>query len=290
MNVNERQNYIGGSDIATILGLSPWQTRNDLLREKITGISERFYSSAMEFGHKYESLIINSDAFLEGYTLVPPPAGQEQHEIVSEIDGFTVVCHMDGIGIKDGQKFLIENKTGSTPFRGVLPDYYNCQVQWYMYWADLPRCRITFGQRMPDGTVGNMEGFWIERDNKWFDKVLPEIKLFIADIRKGEVPPKYLPAPIEKSEVAEYLNIVQIYEQAESFITRFRETLAEKMQENGIKKCYLGGFCASLTEDSETKTFDSTRFKKENPELAAQYEKISARKGGLRLTKTNKGN
>lgn len=288
-DLGNRATYIGGSDIAVILGLSPFATRESLLREKITGESKRFYSWAMKFGHQYESAIINGDAFMEDYTIIPPEAGKEQHEVKSQIDGFDIICHLDGIGEQNGEKFLIECKTGSTPFGGKLPDYYNCQVQWYMHFANLNKCRICFGQRMPDGSLGNQEGFWVKKEDGWYDSILPEIIAFIADIRKGEVPPEFIPAPMEDAQIAEYLNIVQIYEQAEQFIDSFRKVLAEKMEESGIKKCYLGGFCASLTADSETTSFDSVKFKKENPELAEKYQKTIHRKGGLRLTKTKKG-
>ena len=289
MDANSRQFYLGGSDIAAIIGLSPWATRDDLLREKITGESERFYSSAMQFGHRVESTLIDSDAFLNDYKVLPTPIGQDQHEITGEIDGFTIKCHLDGIGEKDGKKFLIEVKTSSAPFNGKLPDYYECQIQFYMHWADLDECRVVFGQRMADGTLGNQESFVVKKQADWFESVLPEIKQFIADIRKGEVPPKYLPAPIEQTQIAEYINICQIYEQAQTFIEKFREILADKMAESGIKKCYLGGFVASLTADSEFTSFDSAKFKKENPDIAAKYEKTTKRKGGLRIAKTNKG-
>lgn len=289
MDATTRKDYLGGSDIAAILGLSPWATRDDLLREKITGESQRFYSSAMQFGHRVESTLIDSDAFLNDYKVLPPEAGQEQHEITGEIDGFTIKCHLDGIGEKDGKKFLIEVKTSSAPFNGELPDYYACQIMFYMHWANLDECRVVFGQRMADGTLGNQESFIVKQQAGWYEIVLPEIKQFIADIRKGEVPPKYLPAPIEQTQIAEYINICQIYEQAQTFMEKFRETLADKMAESGIKKCYLGGFVASLTADSEFTAFDSAKFKKENPEIAAKYEKTTKRKGGLRIAKTNKG-
>ena len=53
--------------------------------------------------------------------------------------------------------------------------------------------------------------------------------------------------------------------------------------EHGIKSWDGGKFTATIAKDSVTKTFDTTRFKKEHADLYEQYIKQSVRAGAFTL-------
>jgi hypothetical protein len=67
-----------------------------------------------------------------------------------------------------------------------------------------------------------------------------------------------------------------------------RKTLSElvrtQMQERGIKSFETGGLLITDVADTTATTFDSKRFKAEHPEMAAQYEKATTKKGYLKIT------
>ena len=62
-----------------------------------------------------------------------------------------------------------------------------------------------------------------------------------------------------------------------------KSRLREAMENNGVKSWDSGMFKATIANDSVSETFDTTRFKKEHPDLYEQYLKQSTRKGGFTI-------
>lgn len=63
-----------------------------------------------------------------------------------------------------------------------------------------------------------------------------------------------------------------------------KEELEKAMTENGVKKFSNDFISISWVEPTTTETFDSATFKKDNPELAKKYIKISSKKGYVKIT------
>ncbi len=63
-----------------------------------------------------------------------------------------------------------------------------------------------------------------------------------------------------------------------------KELVRAQMVNAGVKSLDFDGLKITVVEDTTAKTFDAKRFKEENPELAADYERNSTRKGYLKLT------
>ena len=61
--LKERQKGVGGSDVAAILGLSPWRTPYDVYLDKIGEAPKELTSQAAHFGTKLEATI--ADEFSE---------------------------------------------------------------------------------------------------------------------------------------------------------------------------------------------------------------------------------
>lgn len=71
--------------------------------------------------------------------------------------------------------------------------------------------------------------------------------------------------------------------QAEQKAKEMKVRLRELMEANGIKKWECDEFTATIAKDSTTDKFDQAAFKKDNPELYAQYTTKEIRKGAFRI-------
>lgn len=130
----DRTKSIGGSDVAAILGLSPWRTPLDVWREKALGELDDKTSDAMEAGLRFEDPILM--AFLD--------AQVETTGKVAEITrkAPVVVGHRhaspDAIYTQQGWQSLVEVKTTSSgdgwgrDGSAEIPAHYLPQVMHYL--------------------------------------------------------------------------------------------------------------------------------------------------------------
>ena len=63
-----------------------------------------------------------------------------------------------------------------------------------------------------------------------------------------------------------------------------KERLIEYMQSNAIKSMESDILKITYVEPTERRSIDSTRLKKEMPDIAAQYEKVSKVKSSIRIS------
>ncbi len=130
----ERRLGIGGSDVAPILGLSPWRTALDVYLEKTGEAEPQHDSEAMLWGRVLEPVIRRQYAERTGRTVMTPEA------ITSERYPF-MRANADGI-TDDGR--VLEIKTARTADgwgesgSDEIPQAYLLQVQHYMLVTALP--------------------------------------------------------------------------------------------------------------------------------------------------------
>lgn len=121
-----RRTGIGGSEIAAILGLSPWVTPLAVWRRKMGLDPDTPPSWPMRIGARMEDTIADAYAEREGVQLVPVPFlrdRQHPHRIAS----------LDRILIpRDGSATKIAEIKWSAAAWDAIPDQYYLQVQWYM--------------------------------------------------------------------------------------------------------------------------------------------------------------
>lgn len=130
--LKERQKGIGGSDVAAILGMSPWRTPYQVWEEKTTPIDETAAEDdrpALYWGRVLEAPIRQAYADKTGRTVTKPAEA-----FVSSKYPF-MRANLDGIA-DDGR--VVEFKTSSKsdgwgePGTDEIPDYYMTQVQHYL--------------------------------------------------------------------------------------------------------------------------------------------------------------
>lgn len=298
--LGDRTQYIGGSDIAAIMGISPWKRRSGLLREKITQERRNFSTAATRFGHDKERPLIDFDALTAGYELTDDSLSMENPTFGPQSFAFPVICHFDGIGVMpNGEKILIECKTSSTPFNGVLPEHYKPQVQFYLAALGYKRARIVFGLRDGD-KIGETDGFFVDADPDYFkNEIVPAVAQFCRDVNDGRA---RLAAgePIEDilgdvvcnavalmgdAPVAQVNKALALIDRLTTMVDEFKSSLKQKMIDDGITRAEFGEYVASLTAPSVRTTIDTAALKRALPGVAERYTKETKVAGSLRITK-----
>lgn len=122
----DRTNYIGGSDIAAIVGLSPWRSPLDVYLEKTGQAAPAVVNDAMRWGTLLEPTIIAEYSRATGR-----PVRKRKQPYVHPVYKY-IAGHVDGIVVKTRR--VVEAKAVAREWEDV-PDYYQTQVQWYMHLA-----------------------------------------------------------------------------------------------------------------------------------------------------------
>lgn len=130
--LKERQKGIGGSDVAAILGMSPWRTPYQVWEEKTTPIDETAAEDdrpALYWGRVLEAPIRQAYADKTGRTVTKPAEA-----FVSSKYPF-MRANLDGIA-DDGRGVEFKTSSKSDGWGEVgtdeIPDYYMTQVQHYL--------------------------------------------------------------------------------------------------------------------------------------------------------------
>ena len=140
-----RRKGIGGSDVAAILGISPWRTARDLYDDKLGIASAQDDSAnwvALEMGHLLEDLVARIFSQKTGYHVfqVKKMFRHPRHPcMLADVDYF--------VTLPDGNTAILEIKTTNYNARGhwwdgdtaIVPPYYESQGRHYMAVMDLDR-------------------------------------------------------------------------------------------------------------------------------------------------------
>lgn len=151
-----RRRRLGGSEIASVMRLSPYKTRLELWEEK-TG--KRESPSISHLPHVKRGIDAEPIAreLLEkrhkvSYT-TPVLLDQEHEWMAASLDG---LCDDHTLEIKTmGLEKHLDVRDG------IVPDYYECQVQWGLMISGLKRG--LFASYRPED--GSMYEVWIDRDD-----------------------------------------------------------------------------------------------------------------------------
>jgi len=161
---------ITASDVATALGVNKYQSKNSLIKQKLSpNGGSQFTSLATSHGNKYEDearLLFSKRFKLETWEV-----GLFQHQQIQWLGGSP-----DGIA-SDGN--LIEIKCPVTrEITHSIPEHYYPQVQICMEVLDRPACY--FIQYRPDNAFQNgvIDVKLIPRNEDWFKENFPVLKNF----------------------------------------------------------------------------------------------------------------
>lgn len=183
--LNARRSGIGGSDVAAILGLSPWRTPVDVYLDKTGQAEHTPENEAMHWGTVLEDVVARHYAEANGRKV------QRINKIIRHPERDWMLANIDraivapgsrarfDAGVLRGADGLLEVKTTSAykaeDWRGDdLPLYYTAQVIWYMAitgmpWSDVAvliggnhyqQRRVEFDSAVATEIIERCEAFW----------------------------------------------------------------------------------------------------------------------------------
>ena len=265
-----RRSGVGGSDIAPIMGLSPYANALDIYNAKTGEDIDLSDNPSVEWGSRLEDVI--GQKFAENH-----PEYQVTLSPDTVIKNGWKIANVDGLLTRGGETGVLEIKTANAftkDWVDGVPIYYQCQVQWYMHILDVPFawvCVLIGGQTYRE--------YLIDRDTVFIGEIVHQAEQFWNDFCIGVAP--HMPElvkPVEGQKIE--------FPEAVEMLQRLREIEGEKKLLEGEKKLLKSKFIdimgsnEELTVDGktavtwkiqETSRFDQSRFREAHPDLYAEF-------------------
>lgn len=284
-NVTEKRNlYVGGSDVPTILGLNKYKTQFELAQEKLGIVEDTFNGNEYtEYGNIMEPQIRQYINTVNGTNFKPDTVIDEDNHMRSNTDGF-----------EDEHKMILEIKTHG---KNINTKPYIAQMQLYMYQFNVDHGWLALYERPKDFDAefdsDLLEIHVIERDDAYIDHIIEAIETFWIRCEFLRERPEATETDFNSFGQNEVAPLVQKIANLESDLLGFKELekqykeakqqLHDAMEAYDIKKFDADTITITRVLPTTSMTFDSSRFKKENPEMAEQYQKESKRKGYVKI-------
>ena len=290
-NVTKRRSeFVGGSDVPTILGINSYKTQFELAKEKIGLVKNDFNGNEYtSFGNVLEPQIrayinaVNDTNFIEETFI------DEEQKIRSNVDGIDLE-----------ENILLEIKT-----HGVRPTMkiYEVQMQLYMYqsgashgWLGLYRRPKDFNTEFDSENLQIKE---IERDEEQIETILKAIEQFWTRCEFLKLEPEMTEeefmaigtevdtALVKINQLAPELIKAKAYiKEIERKEKELKDFLYEEMTKGNIKKLETPLLTITRVLPSKSNRFDSKAFKEEHPDLHEQYLTETERKGYVRINES----
>ena len=291
----DREKFIGGSDLAGIMGLSPFIDRWTLLQQK-AGLKERdfFGNEYTRYGDELEPIV--RDYINEKYCRDFEPAVKVDGDLRGNCDG-----------IDEGG--LLEIKTTSH-VSDTLDGYkgYLVQILFYMKIFNVQHAMLAVYHRNEDFSTdfdpSRLQVIPIDiKDHlDTMDEVEQAIEMFRKDLAELRENPllceeDFMPNEIVEvtSKIIELENQLAAYKQMEAELKEFKAKLKAAMEEYGIKtwRLYDNTKITLIPdgEDKEVEEIDIKALQKDHPELFGERSKYvkrklkKARSGYVRITR-----
>ena len=294
-----RDKFIGGSDIGVILGISPFKTRWELLQEKagirkdeFTGNAYTFFGNTMEA--KIREYINNTyfpfDPFVEG-----------KHTEEGDIIGFRE--HTDG----ENSDTIFECKT-TGEYDEKKREIYLSQLLWYMFRTQKKNGLLAVYIR-PDDLSEEFDENRLTQERIDFDanlefvhRINTEVKRFIGDLLLLKDNPFLSEEDLLPQELVEVAQQVVAFESRlaeikaeEKRIKEEKANLYKAMMKANIKKWEtLNGYKITrvdeiLPSEKEIEEFNEDKFAEDNPDLYKKYTEkkvvaVSGKAGYVKIT------
>lgn len=201
--LKNRSKYIGGSDVACILGYNPWKTNLQLYREKVGLVEAPDLSgnAAVEYGTKAEEHIralFQLDHSELEVSYVPNNSWHNSKYpfAAASLDGWSREKETDRKGIVEIKTAIITSKAQAEKWDGRIPDNYYCQVVYYLgvtEW-DYVDLRARLRHEYPGNRYIVERDYHIERSECEEDIpiVMEAAAMFYDRLKKKEEPPLLL--------------------------------------------------------------------------------------------------
>ena len=304
----DRERFIGGSDIPVIMEMSPYKSRYDLLLEK-SGLKEDTFEGNQytDYGNRMEPKIrdyINS-AFKPSFRF---KEGKHVREAIGD-DPIGVRCHTDG----ENQTIILEIKTTSQIYETV-DEYkvYLVQLLYYMKETGKKSGLLAVYDRPKDLSEEfipeRLHRYTIELDNytELIEQIYRDIDRFKEDLKKLKENPFISEEELLPIEIPDIASRILAFEYQLSQMKAIEEKIkADKarlksaMEAANVKSWTTpNGYKITLVPDSQDKTvteevFNTERLKSEAPEIYFKFSETkttvkNGRSGYVKITEPKK--
>lgn len=287
--LESRNKGIGGSDIATILGLNPYKSKMELYLEKTEQIENKVNNSAVYWGNMLESLVA------EEFTNQTGKKVRNRNAILQHKNYPYMLANVDRMVV--GEKAVLECKTTSAYKlkeweSDEIPAAYILQVQWYL---------AVLGEEYKKGyiacLIGGQKYVWkeIDRDDEligmmidaakefWLEHVVKLVPPAVdgseasSELLKKLYPDSEIDSEIELDEKAD--EIISNYEEAKKQIDYWnaQKRLAENQLKSELGEHEVGqatGHIVTWKPVSSSRP-DAKKLKEEFPEVYKQVLKTT---------------
>lgn len=284
--IKDRDKYIGGSDIPILMGISPFKTRWQLLKEKAepkgNGYATEYSSPQIEYGNVMEEKIREYINNKMDCKFIPAT------KTIGDLRGNTDGLYVDTI---------LEIKTTSIIHKNV--DQYKSylvQLLFYMKVFNKENGMLAVYERPEDySTRFKHKRLHIYRVNiadyeDLLGEITRQIDRFREDLAKIKGNPFLTEEELQPTEITEIADRALVFEmqlkalkEIEAQAKALKEQLKNAMQKAGIKKYTTNnGVQITLVPDGDPTTewkFDEKAFAEDNPKLHEHYLKPKEKKG-----------
>lgn len=282
--IADRRHGIGGSDVAAILGLSPFKSPLDVYLEKVGEADSTEENERMYWGSRLESLVADE------YSLRHDRKVRRRHQAVVHKKYTWMRANVDRIVINLDR--LLECKTTSErnadlwgePGTDQIPELYMAQVQHYIIVAQHAAIDVAVligGQEYRDYTVEadpEIRDMLLEEENRfWHEHVLAGVPPAPRSIEEAA---RLWPRHVDRSVIATD-EVVAAIERLQAIKERGKEVEAEEKAAKLEIQQHMGDAGVLLDPDgrkplatwkaNEVTRLDGKRLRDEHPEIAQEY-------------------
>jgi len=284
-----REMGLGGSDAAMVykVGLGGLQSLTNTDKERLavmTGQKEfipSFVNQAMENGHLFED-------FYENVFLKERFDYEKEKLLTLKTNlNFSIFAHADFF--LNGN--VHECKCTKNSIDKTI-EIYQPQLQWYYLFDEVKNVNLIHHPQINENEQFNHENItevFIERDNKIIDILINGINLlndFVEDFiyeKKEELTEDDLMFYEQQAVLTLYNKLSEI-KRMETEAEKLKSDLLQMMKTYGVKSIKSDKYTISYVPESETRTFDKSKFFKDHPEFSeSDYLKISKKKDYLTI-------
>lgn len=266
--MKDRQTYLGSTDIAAIVGLSPWATPLDVYNAKVNGHTVPD-NERMKWGRALEDAILTQYAKDNGH-IIGNRQVFAQHPQYEHMGGTADAVY--------GLEELIEVKTTSawnTEYDEKVPDHVEIQCQWLMGLLNLTRAtilvlkggqeqkqyKINFKPKIFEHCVNEANKFWITH-------IVPEVPPAQTEVAAPTFEPR---KEFEADEIAK--SLVEDIKQLRAH-NKMNEDLIKMQQEKLLSM--MGDAQVLVSEGQDlAKRLEVTRETLDKKKLTAKFGDLS---------------
>lgn len=277
--------FLDGKQLSGITGL----LERKLFPTKYAGVDEEILQKAADYGTQVHEQIATDDGadeFVLDEVL--------NYRKIITANNLKPIAHeylvTDSENYASAIDLVFENEDGTVDLADIKTtykldkDYVSWQLSIYAYMFEL--CN-------PGLKVANLYGLWLRDDKSSYEKVYrhdkDEVLRLLADDTESDFLPDApkMPADIVEmaSQLEEYFTMLKRYEkQYKEQEKEFKTKLTKLMGEAGIYNISIGGLKISYVKGYTKSSIDSTRLKKEMPEIVEKYSKTTNVSPTIKIT------